>query len=953
MDTKEFLEAVLGDEGYYCITGIEELHGEKRDPLVKQKFYTNLDEAVAAALELDARDSMNAYFALATFEESGSRRNNNVKQLRSFFLDLDCGATKDYETQTEALQGLRNFCKELKLPRPTMVNSGRGVHVYWSLTEPVARDVWLPVAERLKELCVDHSMYADAAVTSDSARVLRVPGTHNHKDTPANIVKFIGDPAQAVSFESFRDLLGVNPLARKRSYVPREIDPIMMKLMGSYVSKFKTIMLKTVAGEGCAQIKWVAENQTTMPEPMWRAGLSIAAFCEDRDKAIHKISTQHPDYSHDSTEYKASQIRGPYSCQTFNKYNPNICPDCKHWGEITNPLALGRELSTTEEEVIVEDISADLPNTPPQQYTIPKYPTPYVRGKNGGIFKRVKSDDGEIEIPVYHHDLYVVRRLRDPEIGEALVMRLHLPKDGVREFTIPYAAATAKDEFRRYMSMHGVAIMKMDELMNYVTTWVNDLQMTTVADEARRQFGWTDDNFTSFVVGNMEVFKDNITVNPPASNTAGLFPAFVPKGTLEHWCKTIDFYNKPNFEVHQYMFGIGFGSVLMQFMPINGSIFHLHSKDSGLGKTTAMYAGASIWGDPDVLVMLERDTYNSKMNRAEIYKNLPFYSDEMTNTAPKDLSDFAYQIPSGLQRNRLSSKGNAERFRGAPWKLTVGTTGNTDMLERISSYKALPKAEAQRVLSYRARKMVFATKTETDVFSADIKEHYAHAGVIFVQYVMNNVESTKELILATQQRIDAAAGLQAENRFWSVQAATTIAGLILAKKLGLVGFDIAAMFKWIVEALQQAKADMEFMGGDVESILTDYLAENYNNVLRITSTQDLRKDANNIEKAVLPEATPRIALVARYEYDVKTMYLMPKPLKTWCAKQQINYTALIDGLKSGRTKAKRDKIRLGKGTHVNLPATDVWVLDFTEFMDEGKEQTLATASTLFEEPPQE
>jgi hypothetical protein len=62
---------------------------------------------------------------------------------------------------------------------------------------------------------------------------------------------------------------------------------------------------------------------------------------------------------------------------------------------------------------------------------------------------------------------------------------------------------------------------------------------------------------------------------------------------------------------------------------------------------------------------------------------------------------------------------------------------------------------------------------------------------------------------------------------------------------------------------------------------------------------------------------------------------------------------LIDGLKSGRTKAKRDKIRLGKGTHVNLPATDVWVLDFTEFMDEGKEQTLATASTLFEEPTQE
>lgn len=947
MDTKTFLRTILGDAGFYCATGIEELHGEKRDPDIRQTFYTEIDDALAAANSYCSA-GYNAYFALATFVESGSRRAANVHQLRSFFLDLDCGPGKDYPTQSDALTGLRNFCKVLKLPKPLLVNSGRGIHVYWPLVEPVAADIWIPVAERLKELCVDHGLFADPAVTSDSARVLRVPGTLNFKDTPPQSVSVIGGMVECVTFDSFRDLLGVNPLAKKRSYVPREIDAVMLKLMGSYVSKFKTIMLKTVDGKGCNQLKWVTENQSTMPEPMWRAGLSIASFCEDRDVAIHKISSQYEDYSPEATEYKASQIRGPYSCETFNKYNPGICPTCPNWGKITNPLALGRELEVSEEEVVVEEPAADLPSAPVQKFVIPKYPEPYLRGANGGIFKRVKEGDEVTEVPVYHHDLYVVRRIKDPDVGESIVMRLHLPKDGVREFTLPFSAVTSKEEFRRYMSMHGVAVIKIEELMSYVIKWVNDLQMSSAADDARRQFGWVNDNMDAFVLGSVEIRPNELAVNPPASNTVGLFPAFTPKGTLEGWKETVNFYNRPGFEVHQYMFGLSFGSILMEFTPLHGSIFHLHSKDSGLGKTTAMYAGASVWGDPEVLVMLERDTYNSKMNRAEILKNIVMYFDEMTNTAPKDLSDFAYQIPSGQQRNRLSIKGNVERFRGLPWKALVGTTGNTDMVERISAYKALPKAEAQRILSYRAPKIAFSTKEETDAFSAALKQHYGHAGIIYVQYVMQHKDEVFELLKATQKKIDVAADLKAENRFWSVQAACTVTGLMIAKRLGLVSYDIPGLVKWIINVLREARIDTAAMGGDVESILTDYLAENYNNMLRITSQQDVRKDGASIPAPAWPEATPRAALVGRYEYDVKKLYLLPKPLKNWCVKHQLNYLGLLEGLKTGSTKLERVKMRLSKGTHVSLPSTDVLLLDCSEFMDDEKEQVLATSATIFE-----
>ena len=950
METREFLGTILSGDGYYCITGIDG-SGESNRPRVESKFFTSLDDALAKAYELD-QEGLDAYFALATFDEDGSRKNDNVRELRSFFLDLDCGVGKDYETQSEALVSLRLFCKELKLPTPMLVNSGRGVHVYWALEEPVAPAEWLPVARRLKELCIEHNVYADPVVTADVSRILRVPGTHNHKDSPPKPVAFIGNNISPIAFDEFRKILGTSPFsALAKPYVPREADLVMQALVGNYTSKFKTILLKTARGEGCPQIGHIVQNQADMSEPMWRAGLSIAAFCEDKQVAIHRISEGYPEYSREVTERKVTGIRGPYTCNKFEEYNPGGCDGCVHRGKIKSPIVLGRELAgNPDEEITVMDHPSekDIPSQPIQSYVIPSYPPPYRRGASGAIFKVVKKEDDEVEVPVYHNPLYVVKRINDPDSGESVVIRLHLPKDGVREFTMPLTSVLARDEFRNFMARNGVAVIKLEELMGYITSWVNKLQMEVEAEEAHRQFGWTEDR-RSFVIGNMEVKEDRIDVNPPSISTAGLFPYFKPVGSLETWKETIEFYNRPGFEVHQYMMGISFGAVLAEFTPINGSVFHLYHKESGLGKTTAMFAGASVWGNPESLVMYERDTVNSKMNRLEVYKNLAGYFDEMTNTAPKDLSDFGYSVPSGHQRNRMSAKSNVERYRGKPWKTIVGTTGNTDMVERISAYKAMPKAEAQRILSYRAPIIAFATKEETDVFSSALKVNYGHAGPVYIQYLLKHMDEILPTLEEVQRKIDLAADLKAENRFWSSQVACVVTGLMFAKRAGLVDFDIKNLVKWVItDLLAKAKESADSMRGSVEDVLTDYIAENYNNMLRIDSTQDTRRDANGIEKASLPEASPRGTLVMRYEYDLKRLYILPKPFKDWCIKHQINYSGVIESLRDGRTHARKVKQRLGKGTHVNLPPTDVWVLDCTHFMDDEREETIAAQAIFVE-----
>jgi hypothetical protein len=947
MRTEEFLQAVLGDEGYYCIVGIK----AKEDKRV-QKFYPDLHTAISAAYNLD-QEGYDAYYGLATFETAETRKSENVKQLKSFFLDLDCGLSKDYQTQEEALTGLRVFCKDLSLPRPMLINSGNGIHVYWLLTEPVSRDEWLPVAEKLKAKCREYGLHADPVVTADSARILRVVGTHNHKSNPPKAVELIGTPSKPISLGLFSDALGTDIFSAPKKYVPTERDPIMEALSGSYASNFRDIMNKSKAGVGCAQLWYAANNQNEIDEPLWRATLSVAKFCEDSAEMVHKVSCKHKDYSADETNYKVTLIKGPYTCSKFDEYRPGVCQKCSHWGNIRSPISLGKKVRESEDNVTVVQPLLDVPAAPPQQFVIPKYPAPYFRGSGGGVFKRVRSNDEEKEVPIYHNDIYVVRRIRDPEMGECAVVRLHLPRDGVREFTVPLTAVGSKDEFRKHLAAHGVAVIKMDELMAYTSQWINDLQLRTVAQEARRQFGWTNDDpntgMESFVVGNMEIFKDRIEVNSPSSKTLDLFPAFTPKGTLDDWKQTMEFWNRPGMEMHQYMVGLSFGAPLIPFFEnMHGAIFHIHSKDSGLGKTTAMFAGASVWGDPDRLVMQERDTYASKMNRAEIYKNLPFYMDEMTNTLPKDLSDFAYQVPSGMQRNRMGARGNTERHRGLPWKTLVGSTGNTSMIERISAYKAMPKAEAQRILESRAKVVDTGNKSLTDEFSRNIMRNYGHAGVQYIQYLLNHKEEARKLLIGTQEKLDQAAKLSKENRYWSMLAAAPITGLILAKRAGLVSWQIKPIVEYIVTVMDNARDNVSGMGGDVQSILTDYWAENYNNVLRIKSTDNRIGETTGLDHLIQPEASPRAQMVARYEYDAKKLYLLPKPLKEWCAKHQINYSGLVEGLKAGPTKAKNMVKRLGAGTHINMPPASCWEIDCTSFLNDETEETIAAGALLFQ-----
>ena len=954
MNTREFLRWVLPTEGVYVLFR----HSAALGNGIKQVYFHTVDELAEAAEHYDS-EGWDIYFAMSNFKEEGTRRGEDAKHIKSFFLDLDCGEDKvakgeGFATQRDAIRRLQEFCAALKLPKPLIVNSGRGIHVYWVLEESVPVEQWKVVADQFKAKCKEFGLEIDPAVPSDVARVLRVVGTHNHKpDVPAPVV-LVNKKPDAVNFDFFASRLGMDtiqvPQKRTGADGPASLRDALLENINY---SFREILRKAQNGNGCEQLRRIIKGQAETSEPMWRAGLSIAKFCEDGEKAAHKISNQHPEYTPELTLKKLDLIKGPYRCTTFDESEGGICTECPHWGKVKSPIILGRtikEAEATEDgtyliesgesgesgdpiegTLVAENTGQELST----QHVIPVYPRPYFRGQNGGVYIRDITVDGEVDEHVlYHNDLYITRRLVDVEAGESVVCRIHLPQDGVREFTMPLTAVTSRDEFRKNMSMQGVAVPRLDDLMNYMITWVNELQATSTADTAHRQFGWVDDTCTAFIVGEREVQADEIRHNPPSTPTAALIPYFKPKGTLEAWKKMANFYGTmPELTMHQYVVCTAFGSPLMTFMPQNSCALHIHSSISGCGKTAAVRVAASVWGYEKALMVEERDTDSMKFNRAEVLHNLPFYVDELTNEKSGKLSDLAYQLSSGQQRGRMAGGANLERVRGEPWKFLSVTTGNASVIERIALEKQQPKAEAQRMLEWKAQRVFSSTedKKKTDAFDASIEQNYGHAGIIYIQWVMQNLESVKALVFKFQQEIDEAAGLTAENRFWSAGAATTLAGAYIANKLDLVDYDIKGLFKWTVNMLKANKQSVMDMGVSVEQTVSDYLTENYNNILMIKSTDDLRSGSGNgLDSIVIPDALPRGKLVARYETDTKKAYLVPKPLKAWCATQQINYNAFVDDMVK-KLGGKRGTIRLAKGTNFELPTSRVIIVNCKTF----------------------
>ena len=919
LDINNFLSIVLPNTGSYCVVGLKE------DGSPRQKFVGSIEEVNVLAQKL-VDEQYNAYFALASFTDPKEGRTaKNAQSLKSFFVDIDCGVGKPYADQAEGMTALKAFIKATKLPKPTVVNSGRGIHVYWVLEAALPSTEWKPLAEKFKALCAQHKFEADPSVTADSARILRIPGTFNYKDVenPAKVEMILSAPQVSISIlqdvfntveqDIFAGMAG-------QPFIPRQMDAMTLALMGNNISRFKTIMVKSAQGEGCPQLLHIYENQATIDEPLWRGGLSIAQQCVDRDKAIHTLSNKHPDYSASATERKANETKGPYTCATFKKLNPTPCQGCPH--NITSPIQLGKEFNEAKEEDNTVEVAAEEEGEEATIYKIPKFPFPYTRGAAGGIYTKIKDEESGLEEVqmIYPYDFYAVKRMNDPDRGESVLLRLHLPKDGVKEFIMPLTDVLATDRFRDTIAKHGVAVMatKQKILMAYITRWVEELQSTTEAELARKQFGWLPDD-SGFILGDKEITADVVKYSPPTASTIELVPMFREKGDFHIWKDVINAYAREHMEAKAFAFFMGFGNTLLKFTNLKGYLLSLKSQGSGSGKTTVLHTIGSIYGHPEDSFMRVKDTYNQKLQRIGTFQNIPILFDEMTNMDPQQKSNLAYDITEGRAKNRMQSQNNAERLNHTKWATGLITTSNRSLRDDLLSIKAFPEGELMRMMELH----IFNDANDDPLWARQhfgrLHTNYGHAIFPFMQYVVGHLPEVIKFLNDIQIKIETAAGITSQERYWSAMAAISITGGIIAKNLGLHDIDHKPVMAYIVKHIKESRAQNKQMVSENSDFLSGFIQRKFHEVLVINGKKDHK---TGLETGPIRE--PRGALTARYEPDTKLLYVVAKEYRAECNKSQLNFDESLSMHKKSGAYLGQKRKRMTSGTivdtNLNAPA---------------------------------
>jgi hypothetical protein len=912
MATTDLLSAVLPSEGWYCIVGL------KTGSKPKQTFHETLGECEQAIAGL-MQDEYNAYFACSKYETNKSRTQPNAKYIKAFWLDIDCGESKDYPSQAEGLAALKNFCKVTGLPRPTVVNSGRGLHIYWRLSRTITAEEWKPVAERIKYLCEEYDFHVDPSRTSDLASILRVPETLNFKDDPPKPVSIIC-LSDEIEYETIKSQLGVL-VAPPEFNVPRqELNELTKALANNEEKWFKIIIKKTIKGEGCAQIHKIATEQETVNYELWRAGLSVAWACEDRDTAIHKISERHHEYDFQETIRKAMDTGGPQKCVTFEKWNPSGCEGCPHKGKIVGPIALGRKVVKARAEDNFVEVEAKSPEVPVTKITIPEYPFPYFRGKQGGVYIEMADDD---PILVYQHDIYVVKRMRDPQKGEVAWIRLHLPKDGVKEFALPITEVMTKEKLREKLGFYGVAALQkqMDAIMVYIIKFVNELQYKTDVEVMRMQYGWADKN-SKFVIGDQEITAEGIKYSPPSSMTSALSEYMQPMGTLDEWKKIANVYNRPGMEPHAFGFFTAFGSPLLTHLNLKGAVINLINNVSGTGKTTVAKVMHSVYGHPEEQMLIAKDTINVKLHRMGVMGNLPISCDEITNVEAEHFSDFVYAVSQGRARNRMKSQSNEERLNTSKWSLLCVCTSNASFYDKLASLKATPDGELMRLIEFQIPVNSVMNKVEADEIFSQLDNNYGHAGRVYLQWLVSNLEEAIDMVKQVQIVIDKKVKFSGRERFWSGVAACNIAGAMIANKLGLINIDIKRVFEWMVVEFSKMRHEIKAPPTNQASTIGEFLNEFRGSILVINDAADKRSGM-----AQLPIVEPKFDLLARIEPDTKKLFISAKHLRQFCTKNQITLKDVLNTLAAEGIYEKTVKKRMAKGTKIEGLPTDALMFD--------------------------
>ena len=835
----DFLKQIVPDDAIICLSRSRSQDNATvgRPKLnFNNVFFTpaELEHAEHVVAQWNEKRDTEVYFGVAGYATKASRKKTNVSLLQSLFIDVDLWSEKlaaqpgkhkkdFYLTKAEALRGVKKLMRAVPaLPRPMIVDSGRGLHVYFLLDQAIPQARWLPLAEAFRDSVRRHEpkLAGDPVRMCDAASVLRLPGSTNAKE-PANKmpVTVLVNGAMRCDYDLLMAALG------GAETIGLPLPPDWAKGENSFEvgyqgkREFKDVEPRPVL-TGCLQMKHHLETKGAVSEPEWLLACRVYVCLRNGDQIAQKFSN--PAFKaaidrklkHARTNFDAPSA----ACKEWPEQSR--CDGCEHRGNVLFPCEIAEAATAKRAETeAVSKAVAEAAQVAIQGVSAPALPTGYLTlpavyeqvtvPQNGlrvthvpGVFK----DRPNETTPLIHGHINVCFTTAEVTKEGEYMMRVHLDVISQRQMTsvsIPVDDLTSDqlDKATRPLRQCGLtfdtetlnktkALKKMFRLIvevaaPLVVPWFpnkgwdeeypyGDRPLTVGARRYLPKGGIEHGVTRRGHVGKREMATENVIES---------FCDGVPRGTMGGWQQGMSVYNRPNMELAQMLMLSGLANMLLPLVSqAPGGIMLALSGKTGIGKTTLLRFLASMVGSPANSMIPGSSTDNSMVNMLSQAGFLLLAIDDTLKMDAATLSLFLNSVSAGKEKQRLTeSAGSWSTQANRPFYSSMIVTTNFDVGSVIGTggqYDAQMNTDAarSRILEVPARRIV----VPEDVSPADwhrhealVMENFGHALEVFANHVVPRQRAIAdelrqaEAIIRAQLRKAAPVAGRGALRFWA------------------------------------------------------------------------------------------------------------------------------------------------------------------------------------------
>ncbi len=943
-----------------------------------QKRFHDISGVVNFSLQMSG-NGYDTYYAMCKFvSPDGKRTRHNAFASRCVWADIDCGKENSvYPDKQAALASLYSFIQTTRLPPSFIIDSGRGIHVYWAMDRDIPSNLLHGVLSLFFDLCKQERLDVDPTRACDLASVLRVPGTiHTKTKKTVSVLldtKKIWEPRELV--EKIHASLKCSPTAikLKRKENTESVSGDVAETLGLVPPPKENA---ENISRGCAQISELAFGNYN--QRFYSA--AVLHRCWNGLEWAQRLSAKNPSKYNsaivEASFYKAAN-NAPTRCETFRDNNEELCNACKHSGKISSPIQLATYTESVPSIYIqtarVNEVSSHSGDylSIPENWTSHYEPFSsrnFIQSKQGLVWIKTERDsNGEMTV---NHILicktqlwfkYSAHSYRDGVHKTIHYFDAILPNGAIRELPLVSGEDNTDQSILKWLHRADIYLASLTykgAFMSFINAYLESIMVDKKTLPIVKGFGWTpfrdptlQRDVQGFVVGKGIVTETGIYPVGHDPAQSGIFVeggVFTNMGDVKKWKYVPDMYRVLNQPMGQFGMCLSFASCLMKYgmAEATNAYLNIFSDASGKGKTSLARAMFGIWGNPANAFGSQNASVSQRGRALSVWNNVTFCVDEITTMKDADMQSLVYILAGGQDKNRLKS--DASFTPTGRWSTVTVSTANKSVKEALSRSYGNSDATFLRLIEFEWKYPAYDTPGMEKVQSY-IREvthlrdtNYGVAGPAFVHELLKHADRLDHLTRAVDVwRIKA--GFPDNERFIAFAVGLALTAGRWACEWGFLDYDMDALEQWVLnELIPMNRGATRTLAPNLAEELGLYLHDrSAANTLVVKRSRRYKTDEPLPSSAALPDRfivrAPLRELHVRYEVEGGELKLLADDFRKWCAGRGREVRAILGALKDRGIKVGSGRFTLGADTLIASARVQCYVLDAEALQQIGYE----------------